>query len=99
MKLSVKISIISTLVCAAEMYFLVKIFPQTGLSRILSIPCNISLNLILTLILVRSMTGKSNRVIIIGFILMQILLFHLYLWVWPPLREEQVFDSEAGPRL
>ena len=83
MKTSAKIVLFSSLICVIEMILLVKTFPKTGLSRVIFIPFFVSLNLILTIILVRFLNGKSKKIIITSVILTQICLFLMYLWFWP----------------
>jgi hypothetical protein len=64
-----------------EILVLIKLFPQTGLSRILYIPIWIIIFLFVSLWLTKK--SDSLKKIVLKMIIVHIILFHIMLWSWP----------------
>ena len=69
------------MICSLEMLLLIKVFPQTGLSRILYIPFWIIIYFLVSIWLTKKSTTLNK--IVVRMILVHIILFHIMLWSWP----------------
>ncbi len=72
---------ISIIISFLEIFLLIKLFPQTGLSRILYIPIWIIIFLFVSLWLTKKSDSLKKNVL--KMIIVHIVLFHIMLWSWP----------------
>jgi hypothetical protein len=75
--------IVSVITCILEMYLLVVLFPQTGLARIVFIPMNVTIMIITVVIIIKVSGQKTLKLFIWNMAIMHLVLFHLYLLIWP----------------
>jgi len=83
MKYSNVLILVSVIITVIISLTLIKIFPKTGLSRIVFIPLLLCINLILTFGISKILKNHSKKFITFGYIFLQIGFFHFCLWIWP----------------
>lgn len=83
MKRLVVVITLSILICVGEILVLIKLFPRTGLARMVYVPFYIIAILLVTVVVFNKTKTKGRKKQIVYWTIFYVLFFNYVVWSWP----------------